>query len=103
MISVITIKGHRFVSVAEFYDHIINDPVNYHRWVRQNITEQPGGLPIEGIDFIRMENIPIGLKAKGKGLRKDYLISMDFMKQICFSIGTKRCKDLRDWAVHLHV
>lgn len=100
MLPIVFIKGAKYVSLIEFYDYIFGDnKKNYARWVRHYVIDQDAKMPVKGLDYIDLDDVPTLNRVHIKGQqRKDYLISLDFMKQLCFDIKTHRCKDLRDWA-----
>lgn len=82
------------MSVIEFYDLIGADPRSYSRWVRQYITEHPAGMPQVDHDYIIVSR-----KQAGRGRkRKDILVTVDFLKQICFDMKTSKCREIRAWA-----
>lgn len=103
MLNVIVIKGSKYVSLIEFYDHIFGAKKHYSRWVKFYITEHNTKMPVKGLDYIDLDEVPNLQMRPAKGQhRKDYLISIDFMKQLCFDLKTIRCRDLRAWANTIH-
>lgn len=82
------------MSLIEFYDLAIGDQHNYARWVKQYVTEHPANMPQEGQDYITISKKQVG---RGRQ-RKDILITVDFLKQLCFDIKTHKCRDVRSWA-----
>lgn len=89
----------KVVSVNEFYDLIGGDPRTYYRWVKQYITQHPAGMPQEGQDYIIISKKQVG---RGRQ-RKEILITIDFLKQLCFDIKTHKCRDIRAWANTTHL
>lgn len=97
MLNVIRVKGVKFVSLVEFYDYIFGSKPNYYRWVRHYVTDSASKMPKKGRDYIDLTELPIRQGGAGN-MRKDYLITIDFLKQLCFDIKTKRCKSVHEWA-----
>lgn len=102
MLNIIVIKGSKFVSLVEFYDYVFGDRPKYYRWVKYYVTENNAKMPIKGYDYLDLSEIE-GFKQTKKGkFRRDYLISIDFLKQLCFDLKTNRCKQVREWAINNH-
>ena len=103
MLNIIIVKGSKYVSLVEFYDHIFGAKTHYSRWVKFYVTEHNTEMPVKGLDYLDLDELPLDDTVIKKGpYRKDYLISIDFLKQLCFDLKTKRCKDVRAWANTIH-
>ena len=92
MLTVIDEKGHKYVRLAEFYDKLDLSRDHYRQFVRRTIVNHQ--IPKKGVDFIQIRP-----KTYGPGQpRKDYLISMSFLKTLCFELNSVRSKEVKDWA-----
>ena len=108
MLNVISVRGIKFVSAAEFYDYINSDNAspyvksNYSQWVKLHITERPDKMAVELRDFVPVEKIPLHQKQWGRGYkRKDYLITIGFLRELCMDLKSPKCREVRDWASRL--
>jgi phage anti-repressor protein len=99
MFNVIIVRGHRFVTLSEFYNFVNGDAHNYNRWVKNYVTDRPDGMSSESVDYVPMDSLPVKAKQVGRGRKKkDFLISIDFLKQLCMDIKTYKCREVRNWA-----
>lgn len=96
LLTVIDVNGVKFVRLAEFYDLLELDRNHYTAFIKRNITDHQ--IPTNGIDFIPIEpkKNPIGRP------RKDYLISLTFLKTLCFKVGSVKSKHVKQWSDQLH-
>lgn len=108
MLNVITARGIKMVSAAEFYDFIHQDNVsksvksNYSFWCQRYITHRIDQMVTETVDFVPVNLIPLHKKQYGRGYkRKDYLLTFEFLRQLCMDIKTPRCKQIKDWTSHI--
>ena len=107
LLDVITVKGVKLVSASQFYDYLYEENAtpkstkgNYGRWLRTYITERPDKMAIELYDFVPVEKIPLNRKQWGRGYkRKDCLLSIDFLKQLCLDLKSPRCRNVKSWAI----
>jgi phage anti-repressor protein len=94
MLNLIERDGKKYVSLIEFYDYNGFNAEKYHRWLKSLVTDQPEKIPVQGLDYV-----PVHKKQIGKGRkRKDYLITVEFLKTLCFEIKTTQASKVKHWA-----
>lgn len=95
------IQSKPFLLATELFDYILPYSYNYYsRWVRLNITKQPQGLPVKGIDYMflaEVKGIKVKRRIRGGQRRVDYLISPLFAIQLCYQAKTIPAKKVKDF------
>jgi phage anti-repressor protein len=92
VLTVVEVKGTKYVRLSEFYDQMELSRRKYYDFVRRHITDHQ--IPEKTIDFIE-----ISPKKHNMGRpRLDYLISIGFLKTLCFSVKSSKSKRVKRWA-----
>jgi phage anti-repressor protein len=59
-------------------------------------------MAVELQDFVPVEKIPLHSRQYGRGYKRhDFLLTVDFLKQLCMDIKSPRCREVRQWATRL--
>lgn len=93
---------NNMVSAKKLYEFLELAPQNYARWCKENIVENP--IIIEGEDFIFAGNSMVNSfphneenPLVGGRPSQDYLLTIDFAKELCMTCKTKKGKQARDY------
>jgi phage anti-repressor protein len=87
-----------YISAVDLFDFINGNKKYYSDWVKLNITHQPQGLPKIGRDYL-LRNAEI--RHKPGVYRTDYLLSLDFAKELCYQTKTPNSDKCREWIYSL--
>jgi len=92
VLTVIEKNGNKFVRLSEFYDLLELNKREYSSFIKRNITNHK--IPVQGTDFIEIQpqKNPLGRP------RRDYIISLEFMRTLCFEIRSVKCTQVKNWS-----
>ena len=96
MLNIIEQDGKKYVELSELYEKLQLNKAAYARFCREQLSEN--GYATEGMQFSTL-----GLKTSAKGGRpkQDYLLTLDFAKDIIIRTNSKVGKTYRDWLISL--
>jgi hypothetical protein len=92
VLQVIEVSGSKFVRISEFYDQVGLTRKKYRRFINRTIVDNP--IPSKNVDYIEIEPHKNDIGRP----RTEFLISLQFLKTLCFEVGTPKSRDVKVWA-----
>jgi len=88
-----------FVSAKNLYQFLELDSTHYSRWCKDNIIDN--NLAEEGVDYHIQSSVVDSFSHNGENLggrpTTDYLLSIDFAKELCMLAKTPKAKQAREY------
>lgn len=89
---VIEVAGGKFVRISEFYDQVGLIRKWYTRFIKRTMVDNP--IASKNVDYIEIEPQKNDIGRP----RTEYLVSLEFLKTLCFEVGTPKAKEIKMWA-----